>query len=165
MGTIESRRGPSGKLLPGLKMDFKEAWGNLKNLFHKKGILLAYLIGSHARKEARDVSDIDIAVLLEKSPDEDGRRLYSAYKELMLDIREALGSERFDLVLLNDAPPALSFDVIREGISIYFRDAPTLNRFEMDTIRRFQDTNYLRMIQDDYLRERARKWYSKREAF
>jgi hypothetical protein len=39
-----------------------------------------------------------------------------------------------------------------------------LNAFEMNVIRRFQDTAYLRAVQNEYLRERVRQWYSKSKA-
>jgi len=31
----------------------------------------------------------------------------------------------------------------------------------MDVIRKYQDTAYLRAVQDEYLRKRAKQWYSK----
>jgi len=64
------------------------------------------------------------------------------------------------LLLLNNAPPALQFEVVSQGQLIYARDDEALNTFEMAVIRRFQDTAYLRAIQNEYLKERARQWYS-----
>ena len=43
MGITEDRRGPSGKILPGLKMDLEEALCRLREVFAAKGVVLAYL--------------------------------------------------------------------------------------------------------------------------
>ncbi|MCK4394633.1 nucleotidyltransferase domain-containing protein [Candidatus Bipolaricaulota bacterium] len=161
MGTTEFYRGPSGGILPGLQVDLKEALERLKDLFQRRGVALAYLFGSYAHDEARAASDVDIAILLYCS----GKELYSAYRELMLGVREALGTERFDLLLLNDASPTLQFEIISQGRLVYSRDEQVLNSFEMGTIRRFQDTAYLRAVQNDYLKERAREWYSRKKVF
>ena len=160
MGLVESYRGPSGKILPGLRADLEEALGRLMELFHQGGVALAYLFGSYAHGKVRSSSDIDIAILLERT--EEG--LYSSYREVMIGIREALGTERFDLLLLNHAPLTLLFEIISQGRLIFCRDEEVLNSFEMDVIRRFQDTAYLRKVQNDYLKKRAREWYSKRKA-
>lgn len=157
MGVTENRRGPSGKILSGLKMDLEEALRRLKEVFAGKGVVLAYLFGSYAEGTATPKSDLDIAVLVEGESGD----LYESYRELFLAVREALGTERFDLLLLNGAPLSLKFEVVSHGRLIYCRDEDLLNEFEMDVIRKFQDTAYLRAVQDEYLRKRVKQWYSK----
>jgi len=115
------------------------------------GISVVYLFGSCVRSEAKTTSDIDISILLERV----GKELYSSYCEIMLGVQEVLGSERFDLLLLHDAPPTLKFTIITRGYPIYFRDEEMLNKCEMDAISRFQDTAYLRAVQNRYLKGRA----------
>jgi len=158
MGIAEAYRGPSGSILPGLQIDLKEALERLKTLFQQKGVSLAYLFGSYVHGEVRTTSDIDIAVLLGCEKNE----LYSYYRELMLGIYETLGTERIDLLLLNDAPPSLQFDLISQGQLIHFRSEQELNDFEMNVIRKFQDTAYLRAVQNDYLKKRVKEWYSEK---
>lgn len=157
MGIAESYRGPSGGIVPGLPVDLEEALERLRDLFRQRDVALAYLFGSWAADEAGPGSDLDIAVLL---VDRSGEGLYSLYRELMLGVREALGTERFDLLLLDKAPPALQFEVVSQGRLIYARDDEVLNAFEMRVIRGFQDTAYLREVQNAYLKERAKRWYS-----
>ncbi len=65
MGIAESYKNPSGKILPGLQIEIKEALQRLEILFQRKEIAIAYLFGSYARNEARASSDIDIEVLLD----------------------------------------------------------------------------------------------------
>lgn len=161
MGVAEFYRGPSGRILPGPRVSLEEALKKLKNLFQQKKVSLAYLFGSYAQDEAGVFSDLDIAILLDCS----GEELYSAYRELILEVQRALGTERFDLLLLNSASPPLQFEIICLGQLLYARNEQVLNTFEMGTIRRFQDTAYLRAVQNDYLKKRVREWYSERKAF
>lgn len=163
MGIAADYRGPSGKTLPGVKINATEITEKLRPLFvQRKEAVLAYLFGSYAREKARETSDIDVAVLLE--PDVKGEKLYDVYRDLFLSICEALGTERFDLVLLNRAPLSLRFEIVSQGKLIYARDEETLNSFKIDVIRKYQDTAYLRTVQDQYLKERVRQWYSKERA-
>ena len=67
MGLAESYRGPSGKILPGLRANLEEALGRLRELFQQRGVALAYLFGSYAYGKVSSSSDIDIAILLERS--------------------------------------------------------------------------------------------------
>ncbi|HIE12162.1 MAG TPA: nucleotidyltransferase domain-containing protein [Desulfotomaculum sp.] len=156
MGVAESYRGPSGAILPGLGVELGSALSRLRELFRQNGAALAYLFGSHALDEAEASSDIDIAILLDQTPE----GLYAAYRRIMLGLQEALQTERFDLVLLNDAPPTLQFEVVCHGRPIYSRNEQVLNDFEMSAIRKFQDTAHLRAVQNEYLKQRAREWYS-----
>ncbi|MDI3525782.1 MAG: uncharacterized protein PWP42_1032 [Candidatus Atribacteria bacterium] len=159
MGIAETYRGPSGNLnlLPGLQMDLEEAIKKLKKLFREKSVPIAYLFGSYICSEVGAASDVDIAVFLKKK----GEKLYSSFQEILLGIREALGTERFDLVLLDRAPLSLQFEIVSQGRLIYSQSDELLNAFEMSVIRRFQDTAYLRAVQNEYLRERVRQWYSR----
>ncbi len=157
MGIAANHCGPSGTILPGTQFEKGAIQERLRKLFEEKGVFLGYLFGSFARGEASPSSDIDIAVLLPE-----GNPLL--FQELAAEIRKALGTERFDLVILNRAPLPFAFEVVAEGEVVYARDAETLNDFEMDIIRKFQDTAYLRSVQNEYLRQRAREWYSKKKA-
>ena len=78
MGITEDRRGPSGKILPGLKMDLEEALRRMREVFAAKGVVLAYLFGSYAEGTATPKSDLDIAVLVE------GGDLYESYGSFSL---------------------------------------------------------------------------------
>ena len=69
-----------------------------------------------------------------------GEKLYDVY-DLFLSICEALGTERFDLVLLNRAPLSLRFEIVSQG-SLLRRDEETLNGFKIDVIRKYQDTPF-----------------------
>lgn len=161
MGTVEFHRGPSGKVLPGLSCSLDEALHRLLKIFPEKQVSLAYLFGSYAHHAESVLSDLDLAVLFELR----GEELYLAYRELMLAVQKQLDTERIDLLLLNGASLTLQFEIIRSGRLLYARQEQLLNSFEMAVISRYQDTAYLRAVQNDYLRERARRWSSEKKAF
>jgi predicted nucleotidyltransferase len=82
-----------------------EAWPELK---------LAVLFGSTARGKARPKSDVDLGILLDP---------YSA--ELRFRVEADLGraaGRPVDVILLDDAPPLLRFEIAREGILLFQRE-------------------------------------------
>ena len=122
-----------------------------KVIQEREDVLLAYIFGSRAisTRVHTPSSDIDIAVLFTHSP---------SLRELLsfrAHLTRLLKTDSVDLVSLNEAPPLLKYEVIVGGQVIYSRDTFLQSRFEMRTINRFLDTQYLRNVQNHYLlRER-----------
>ena len=88
-------------------------------------VLEAYLFGSHGRGKARACSDIDVAVYIEPARAEQavaGRGHWGYQAALTSDLMLALGTNRIDIVILNDAPPLLYHRVLRDGVRILSRD-------------------------------------------
>ena len=81
-------------------------------------VVAAYLFGSTARGEPTPLSDVDIAVYLNE-PSREAR--VAAYLGLRRRLAEALANGPVDLVLLNDAPPALAGRIIA-GDLLYAAD-------------------------------------------
>jgi hypothetical protein len=73
---------------------------------------------------------------------------------LATDLEVAAG-RRVDLVVLNQAPPLLTHEAIREGRLIVCRDEDERVRFQTRATARYLDTHYLRQVQHRYLRERV----------
>lgn len=117
-------------------------------------VRVAYLFGSQARGMPGPMSDTDIAVLLDS---EIGRKDYGRLKvELLTELTLILGTDRVDLVILNQASPVLAFEVVREGRVIYAPRPEALAGFRTKAIRDFLATQHLRNIFDGYLYQRAR---------
>lgn len=151
MGIPSDYRGPLRKIPPAPRVSATEVIEKLCPLFAKQDeVLLAYLFGSYARGEERTSSDVDLAVLLKQKVR--GDALLEAYRRLYLAIREALSTERFDLVLLNHASFSLQFAVVSQGKLIYARSEDVLNAFEINVIRKYQDAAYLRRVQNWYFK-------------
>ena len=117
-------------------------------LRHRVDVRLAYLFGSVARGEARRSSDLDVGVVLSPIPAPE------QLARLVSDL-EAVAGRRVDLVVLNEAPPLLTHEVIRTGRLIVCRDEDERVRFQTRATARYLDTGYLRRVQHGYLRERA----------
>ena len=116
-----------------------------ERVFDDTPVLIAYLFGSHAVGRAGPASDYDIAVLCapELSSAERGRwRL-----ELIGRLIDVYHSDAIDLVILNDAPPLLRFEVIRVRHVLYNRDDEARVAFEVRTMQEWFDwePRYTRM--------------------
>jgi predicted nucleotidyltransferase len=93
------------------------------------------------------MSDIDIAVSLDDQASPFEFRL-----RLSASLAEALGSERFDLVTLNDAPLLLKYEVVRGG-QVLKEDKKQRVTFETRVLSEYLDTACLRRTQQAYLKE------------
>ena len=91
----------------------------------------ALLFGSRASGRARKDSDIDVAVLL--SPEVAGSAGKDALERLIAALAAELAADRVDVVILNTAPPALAFQVLKHGLVAFERDRRDLHRFRVHT--------------------------------
>lgn len=112
-------------------------------------VLVAYLFGSHARGVAKDGSDVDVAFLLDEASDHSDRQL-----ELLADIQGAAAPARADLLLLNEAPAAVGYRVLRDGILLVCRDPVAQVRHFVKTVNEYLDMAPMRRMIEDGQRRR-----------
>lgn len=100
-------------------------------------VIFAYLFGSHARGEASEMSDIDVAVYLNPSLSPD------AMWNTFLDIASRLSFRQVevDVVLLNTASYRLSYEVLK-GRLLLSRDERMRKEFIYRTLRSYLDRRY-----------------------
>jgi len=110
-------------------------------------VRLVYAFGSAARGEAGPRSDIDLGILLASRPS------WEEERDLRADV--AAVAPAVDLVVLNDAPPALRFEVVTGGRCLLARDPAEQAEFEITSLSRFLDFQPVRRIQQEYLRARV----------
>lgn len=116
-------------------------------------IQAALLFGSHATGNAREDSDIDVAVLLDPNAAPDGSR---ARLRRVIDAFAAhIAADRLDLVILNDAPPALAFQVLKHGKVCLERDRTALHRFRLRTYTKHSDFEPVERFFREATRRRA----------
>ena len=115
---------------------------------HAPMVKFAYLFGSHAREDVGPLSDIDVAVYLDRRLDAFRYRLV-----IMEELARFLRGAEFDLVILNNAPLALQYEIVREG-RVLKEDKRRRVDFETRILSRYLDTAHLRKIQERYLKER-----------
>jgi hypothetical protein len=119
----------------------------LEILEHDPRVRLVYAFGSHARNEAQPHSDLDVAVLLD--------RKLSWHEESALRAKLMGSAPKVDLVILNDAPPVLRYEIVSDGSCLLARDADEQAEFEVTSLSRFQDFQAVRRLQQEYLRARV----------
>jgi len=109
-----------------------------------------YLFGSQAAGDADERSDVDLAVLL-------GQRI-SLAEELQLRavVVDELHRDDIDFVVLDHAPPLLKAEVATYGRRLFARDPDVADRFEDRAVIECLDTEYLRRVQYELLREATR---------
>ncbi|MFA7695723.1 MAG: nucleotidyltransferase domain-containing protein [Methanoregula sp.] len=95
----------------------------------KDSVIAIILFGSVARGEARPISDIDLCIITKREIPETEESDLLSY-----------GSEKIDVSLFWDLPPAIRFRIIKEGKTLFCRDPLALHRIKVATIREYLDT-------------------------
>ena len=82
----------------------------------RREVLAAYLFGSTVSGRTHPGSDIDIGVLIDRKQ---VRRSSLKYRLQMADLGSALQKSDVDLVLMDEAPPALAQNIIAKGRLVF----------------------------------------------
>ncbi len=96
----------------------------------------AFLFGSQASGRARADSDVDVAILIDGAASGDARTRLRRTSEAPAAY---VAADRLDVVILNDAPPALAFQVLKGGKVAFERNRTALHRFRVRTYARHSD--------------------------
>lgn len=110
---------------------------NLRTILQDTPDLVAvYLFGSTARQQTHALSDLDLAVLFEPGLTEEA--LFDRTLELGAILEDSL-RQSVDLVALNRAPPALCFQVLKDGRLVVERDRTQRCLFVVRALNRYYD--------------------------
>jgi predicted nucleotidyltransferase len=119
------------------------------------GVVLAYLFGSHARGQAWAHSDVDVAVLLENRPDDD--HCFDMRLEVIGGLMDLLHTDDVDVLILNQAHPALRYAVLRDGILLFCRDRQAMIEFRVRALNEYLDFKPILKRHGRAILEKARK--------
>lgn len=110
---------------------------------------MLYRFGSRVDGTAGPQSDFDFAVVLDRDADSAAVR-----SGLASELARQTGSNRIDLVLLENAPIELAFAVISKGEILYERDVKTRVEFEARIMSLYSDAlPFLKMVRNDIIEE------------
>ncbi len=112
----------------------------LTNFFRSiDSVKLAYLFGSIVRGDANELSDVDIAVMLDESLSK--KDMFNEELDLISELTHVLKSDKIDLVVLNDAPLLLKYNIIKNGHVLKTNEKKRIS-FETGVMSRYLDERY-----------------------
>lgn len=106
----------------------------VKYLDQDQGILALYLYGSKSMGIDHPRSDLDLALLLKLEVD---RGQYSDYRLNYLSKLKTFFEGKLDLVILNQVPPLLQFQVLQKGTLIYDRNPDRRAELELKMLSHY----------------------------
>jgi len=105
----------------------------------KDSVILAYLFGSTVRGDAGRLSDVDIGVLVDESLSKKDR--FELELRLMGEIAVLINKNKIDLIVLNEAPLLLAYNIIKDGIILKSSETERV-RFETKLLSMYLDEKY-----------------------
>ncbi|CAD6494064.1 MAG: Nucleotidyltransferase domain protein [Candidatus Argoarchaeum ethanivorans] len=129
--------GAHNKVEKGLTDPGKEVVGFLSKQEH---VRLAYLFGSVAEGKQERLSDVDLAVFLDESLSKNER--FNLQLKLISDLTGILKTDKVDLVIMNDAPLSLNYEIIKANHLLLVRDEEKKIDLEHGILSRYLDRRY-----------------------
>ena len=131
---------------------------NLASFFaNQPEIIVAYLFGSQAKDTAGPMSDIDLAVLVSPAVSHEKKYPFGYRAHLITELSRVLHTNELDVIVLNEVPPLLKFQVIYHGEVIFCRSKNKRLDFQLQTFNEYQDIRPMLAVQYDYMLKRLEK--------
>ena len=96
-----------------------------------------YFFGSLARGELKPLSDLDLALLLDRDLTKD--EIFARHLDVIGLVSDVLGTDEFDLLILNRAPLRMAYHVLKEGRLMFFKERRQLADFRERVIKLYLD--------------------------
>ena len=126
-----------------IEHDVAGLFPKLRDELEKDGsVLFVYIFGSYGRGTVGPLSDVDIAVFLDERLDD----FWPKRLELIEKTTRTLRTDEVDLIVLNEAPLLLRYQVIKTGRLLFSNDEERRIDFEAKTIDFYLDTEPLRKL-------------------
>lgn len=118
----------------------RELENRIRGVLDAAPIEFAYLFGSEAANRAERSSDIDLAVFADPALSAAAR--FDLRLKLIAQLIPVAAPKQIDLVVLNDAAPALAFSVLSTGRLLVCRAPLRRFDFEWKALARYHDRRY-----------------------
>src|SRR3989344_107626 len=112
----------------------------LSSYFATQPVEAVYLFGSQALGKARKDSDIDLAVLFNKTVSEEKRGRYII--EMTADLEGIISGKKLDIINLSKAPIALQYSAVYRRHEILVKNSTNKALFEAQVFSRYFDYSY-----------------------
>jgi predicted nucleotidyltransferase len=103
-------------------------------------VKLAYLFGSVAEGREGKLSDVDMGVLLDESLNKKER--FSLQLKSISELTSILKTDRIDLIVMNNAPIPLNYEIIKASHPLFVRDEGQKIDFEHRVLSCYLDRRY-----------------------
>lgn len=123
-------------------------------------VTAAYLFGSQIKGRAGPLSDIDLAFLVEPVLINKKDYPYGYRAFLLTELMRVLETGAIDLIILNEVPPFLQFQVIYHGEVLFSRSDKKRLAFQVKAFNEYQDMRPLLAVQHKYLVERLNRCFT-----
>jgi len=121
----------------------------------KNDIIAVYLFGSILNaSDLTKIEDVDIAFLL---TEDESTNIFEKTIELNTELCQLLNFDKFDVVILNNAPLPFRYDIITQGEIIYSKNDDIRRDFESLSIKKYQKFKPYLEDYDKYLKLRLVK--------
>jgi predicted nucleotidyltransferase len=119
-------------------MDDSRIKSSIENL-NKYPIVFAYLFGSQAKGQSTTLSDIDLAVFIDRKISKSER--FDIRLRLTNDL-SAIAGTKVDLIVMNDIPIQLAYEIIKYGKAILCKDRDAMIDAEIEILSKYLDRRY-----------------------
>ena len=133
----------------------KELIDIINNFNMKKQVEIAILFGSQARGDCDKNSDVDLAFLFEKQFLKNKNAL--EFRSELISFFSSKIKKECDVILINQAPPLLKYQIVKYGKKIYKDINFDYNSFFSLTLKEYFDFKYYQDFHNKRLMKRIKE--------
>jgi len=112
---------------------------SITDTLSKYPIVFAYLFGSQAKGQSTTISDVDLAVFIDRRISRSER--FDIRLRLTNDL-SAIAGTKVDLIVMNDIPIQLAYEIIKYSKAILCKDRDAMIDAEIEILSKYLDRRY-----------------------
>lgn len=105
-------------------------------LDNDQNVVFALIFGSYAKERQKKASDIDIGIYFVQPPE--GIKLLN-----LINVLSELAGREVDVVVLNNAPPFLRHQIMKNRVILTIKDMAVYAKFREKTISDYDEYKYI----------------------